>query len=337
MLFILLYLCKSLIISEPGLIDFTLEANGTVSIDLSSQFFNLLIFASSSGTNVSLIQNDNISLDFYIDPAIFVSTQFISIKNNNLSPIYVMIWTGPFNICPNKGILLYSTKSVYFKGLLDQGMTDFCLFNIGYEKITSELLFKDKKDSKAIFYRVSDIVGQTKPYNCLGCDFESSIPYFISVSYTNTAKNEIEVSTSGKQREIPKECLIFQIPILKGNKATQNDSLKVKITKEKCGFISLSQNETLIISIIFYVCVGMIILIVIIVFIVKCIRKPKKFKTKEEKELFFTKKEKNEAPETPLQGFDINISLSNQENESNQNPKTDIADNKIDETNIEKI
>ena len=232
-----------------------------------------------------------------------------------------MIWTGTFNICPNKGILLYSTKSVYFKGILDQGMTNFCLFNIGAEKITTELLFNNNKDSKAIFYRVSDIVGQTKPYNCVGCDYESSIPYFVSLSYNNVEKNEFEVSTSGKQKELPKECLVYQIPILEGNKAVPNDSLKVKIEKEKCGFVSLTQNETLILSIIFFVVVGLIILVVVIVFIVKCFRKPKKIKAKEEKELFISRKDKVDTPETPLGGFDIEV--SNDKTDQIQNNKND--------------
>ena len=323
--FFLVY-CSSLIISEPGLMDFSLEPNGTVSLDLSNQFFNLFLFAADLGTNVTLTQPDNSSLEGFTDQSIFVSTTALIIKNNNPYSLYIMIWTGPYNICPNKGILLYSTKTAYFNGLLDEGMSDFCIFNIGGDKIMTEIAPKITRETRITFYRISDIVGQTTPYNCNGCDFESSIPYFISVSYKGTEKNEIEVTLSGKQRTLPKDCQINSIPILQGNKAIENDSLKVKIRDEECGFLSLSSDATLIITIVFCVLVGMIVLIALITFIVKCARKPNSIKTREEKEVLFIQKEKKESVETPLNGFQI-------DSEINENNQSHIEDETVENVN----
>lgn len=293
-----LALTESFIITEPGEQSFSLEANGAVELELSAQFFNLFQFSSKTNIDVKIIQSNASTIEHFTNNSIFISETYVKIKNNNLeNEINIRIWTGPLSICQNKGIMMSSPKSAYFQGELKEGMASFCIFNFAEEKLTTELYFHDKEGAEITFYRVTDLVGHTNPYICnAGCNYECSVPFFVSVSYAATKKSKVDVTVSGAQKTIDDDCYIKPIPLLGENASIVQPDLKVSISHEKCGFVAFSSNEILIMEIIFYVLVSLVVLIVVISIIVKWCRKPRSMTTKDEGEKFFNKKKESTEP-----------------------------------------
>ena len=253
--------------SSPGRVSFSLEELGETHIELNQSNFACFLFKSKNGVNLS-IEAINEDIQYiqgqYEDSSLFFKSDNLVIKNLKKVSLDITIWIGPVQVCNDGGLVTNSTGGLKFN-IRVNGSQRFCIFEYETGFSRSHISSNKKIEIGDIsVYRSSDLSFHSHPHKCgSNCLFESSLPYFVSLNITQPSQLTIS-SVLNPGTHSNSICNVRALKSIDAVKGIELSSIESDIFNYKCTNFSELGPETVIISMVFYLLLGISLIIFII-------------------------------------------------------------------------
>ena len=273
MFWVLLNFISCLSFPDPGYFSFDIEEKSQTSIDFNGKNIVFFSFFSKSGPVMSFEAiNENLQyiVDYYDKKYLIISSDVLLLKNLKNEILSISVWIIPKSLCSNHAFYFSTPNGLKLTLFSKNTSNNFCLFPLIYGLTQTKIIASRKIFESIIhFYKSTDLVGFSQPYQCGSeCHFESSQPHFILINSTQTKNLNFQISFSTESNLNKNiQCSYGKIDILTVESGITPLKFEVDINNFRCTKFAIIGNGILLLSIIFWVLFTVILTILCYSFI----------------------------------------------------------------------